>query len=164
MTEAKNKELALLDDVLDAYGADRTRWPAVARREISALLAQSAEARSRQEAAAAFDRLLDTAPSPDADRMAVLADRIMDRARTTPRVVATTPASRLGGTLPVLRRHAGGIAALAASLMLGVFAGQSASMAPTVSELVELAGIETAGNQIAALPEDGDANLDGDLL
>ena len=53
----------MLKDVLDAYGADRTRWPAASRREISALLAVSQEARRLVAEAEAFDRLLDAAPA-----------------------------------------------------------------------------------------------------
>ncbi len=52
-----------LQELLDAYGADPTRWPAEERAAALALLARSAEARTFQENAAHLDRLLDLSPS-----------------------------------------------------------------------------------------------------
>lgn len=158
--------MELLADVLDKFGADRTRWPAAARREISALLTVSAEARRQLSEAEAFDRLLDKVPGVDAGKVAALADKIMAASRTTPRVAATRtpPPPR---AMPVLRRRTAGFAALAASLMIGILAGQSASVQPTVSDLADYVGLSgNGGGLIATAPrlDESDASVDEELL
>ncbi len=167
MTDAARTELDMLDGVLDVYGADRTRWPAAARREISALLTISEEARSRLADAEAFDRLLDLAPAPGAERVSALSERIMASSRSTPRVAATAPVSRPNiapRIAPIFRRHAGGFAALAASLMIGILAGQSASVQPALTAIAALAGFDEAVQTNVSRADDADDSLDGELL
>src|SRR5262245_9466806 len=69
-------DMNALDELLAAYGADRTRWPAPERLRFAPLIKSSAEARRRLAEAEALDRLLDMAPEPRTDRSA-LADRIV---------------------------------------------------------------------------------------
>jgi hypothetical protein len=66
------------------------------------------------------------------------------------------------------RRAVGGMA-LAASLVLGIVAGQSVEMATAVNELAAAAGIDAAsevaaGYNTVALGEDAEARFDEDLL
>jgi len=71
---------ARLHAILDAYGADPARWPAVERDAALALLARSPEARRHHDVAARVDAVLDASPlevpSP------ALASRVL---RATPR-------------------------------------------------------------------------------
>ena len=82
----------------------------------------------------------------------------------TPRMAASrnSPAQPRA---PRWRYHAGGMAALAASLMIGVFVGQSQTMAPALDQLAAVAGFEdvTSSQQLAQTDET-DTVLDEDLL
>ena len=59
--------------------------------------------------------------------------------------------------------------ALAASLVLGIIAGQSVEMAPAVNEFAVAVGIDasadvSAGSNTVALGDDADTGFDEDLL
>ena len=147
-----------LEGALDTYGADRTRWPAPLRHELSALIAGSEEARKVLRDAELFDQLLDCAPQYDAARLDGLKNRIAAAAEHQPRLVTTRPER---SQPPVFRRHHGWAAtALAASLVLGVLAGQS-----SVVNSIWGAGASSpnASRQIAQT-DDGDVLLDEDML
>lgn len=158
--------LELLEDVLAIYGSDRTRWPAAARSELAVLIATSPEARGMVAEAEALDRLIDMAPKVSAPRLAMLADRIAAEAQRTPRisVIPGTAASRTK-PVPDWRRHAAGITALAASLVLGIMIGQNASLAPAVTEMANAVGIESLGDgsQMASTDE-AYIGIDEDML
>jgi hypothetical protein len=111
-----------LEATLDTYGADRTRWPAPLRHALSGLIAGNTEAQRLMKDAEAFDRLLDEAPHYDMARLDGLAERIAAAAERQPRLVT----SSVKPFRPVTRyRHGFAATALAASLVLGVLAGQS---------------------------------------
>ena len=154
--------LEKLEAALDAYGADRTRWPAPLRHALSALIASDGQAQRTLSDAEAFDRLLDKAPQFDARRLAKLKDRIAAAAERQPRLVSARPAK---ASTPRLRRHHGLAAtALAASLVLGVFAGQSSFLKTTADSLLgDGAGFAKTSRQIAQ-SDDADSLLDEDLL
>lgn len=80
--------------LLDAYGADRERWPMAQRDRFDALLRDSAAARRLLEEAAALDRLLEMAGQTEPRlRSADLTDRIVARAlKTKPPAVGERPA------------------------------------------------------------------------
>jgi hypothetical protein len=135
-----------LEATLDTYGADRTRWPAPLRHALSGLIAGNAEAQELLKKAEIFDRLLDKAPQYDAARAGRLADRIVAAAERQPRLMTTD------------RREA---TALAASLVLGVIAGQS----KIFNELLVGDGARATGiSQQLAQTDDADSFLDEDLL
>lgn len=160
-------QLEILDEALDAYGSDRTRWPAPVRLELSQLISSSPEARHMMAEAEAFDRLLDMAPNLPAECVSALSDRIMAQTARTPRVVVSkdAPVTR-PKAVQSWRRHAAGISALAASLVIGVLAGQNATMAPAVSEIATAVGIESLASDSArmAATDETDVGIDGDLL
>lgn len=164
---ATKSGLELLDHVLAAYGSDRTRWPASSRLELAELIAHSDGARAMLAEAEALDRLLDMAPAVASARVAALSDRIAAQALRGPRIVSAKeimapPAAR---PAPVWRRHAAGISALAASLMIGLFAGQNATVAPAVSELASAVGIESlSDNAKVAATDETYVGLDEDML
>jgi hypothetical protein len=167
-------ELDVLEQLLDTWGADRSRWPAPARERAQAMLAAYPQAARMFEEAAAFDALLSRAPAPAAGRQALLADRITavaiaagrsDRERGK---VLPWPGAR--PRLPALPRESWRAlvppALLAASLALGVVLG-ALDLAPTaVNRLVEV--VELAGDSVPAVAAvDNDslaAILDEDLL
>jgi hypothetical protein len=161
-----------LEAALDTNGADRTRWPAPLRLTLSGLIAGSAEAQKMLRDAEAFDRLLDRAPQYDASRLGQLSERIAFAAERQPRLVSDRPASvgaaaeRPGARPGFLRRHNGLAAtALAASLVLGVFAGQLKVFNSTADILLGSDGSSSAttGRQMAQT-DDTDSFLDEDLL
>lgn len=160
--------MALLEETLEIYGADRTRWPLEVRRALTGLIAESADARRVVADGEALDRLLDWAPVLDQARLTALADRIAAASRTTPRLAATVNVPVFKSAVWPMRRALSGMA-LAASLVLGIIAGQSVEMAPAVSELATVAGLDagieaTAGNNTVALGDDADTGFDEDLL
>jgi hypothetical protein len=148
-----------LETALDTYGADRTRWPAPLRHELSALIADSGEARKLLRDAEVFDQLLDQAPQYDSSRLDGLKKRIEAAVEHQPRLVSTQPPP---ARTPVLRRNHGWAAtALAASLVVGVLAGQSNIVNSFWGS--NSGSNATAARQIAQT-DDGDALLDEDLL
>ncbi|MCC7253735.1 hypothetical protein [Hyphomicrobium sp.] len=132
--------LEALEEVLERFGSDRTRWPAPVRRTFAGLLAQDAAAKARLREAEALDRLLDLAPEPELDTRA-LADRIVAAAMAETPAVAP-PKARVAWAIFDRRTAAEGqwpaAALLAASLVLGTVFGMAgtfdAAMAPLVAE------------------------------
>lgn len=168
MTKQIKTGMALLEETLEIYGADRTRWPLELRRALSGLLSESADARRLVAEGEALDRLIDLAPVLDQSRILALSDRIAAASRTTPRMAAQTNLSVRKKDAWPARRAVSGMA-MAASLMLGVIAGQSGQMAPALSELATAVGIDAGGEVQAdgntvALGEEADASFDEDLL
>jgi hypothetical protein len=156
-----------LEMALDTYGADRTRWPAPLRLELSGLIANSREAQKMLADAAAFERVLDMAPQFDSSRLDQLSDRIAASAQRQPRLLEGGGLSAGGSTAswPAPRRQHGIVAtALAASLVLGVFAGQFNVFNSTAD--VVLGGEE--GDHLIqrqyAQTDDADGLLDEDTL
>jgi hypothetical protein len=154
-----------LEAALDTYGADRTRWPAPLRHALSGLIAGNGEAQKLLAEAELFDRLLDQAPQYDPARIGKLRERIAAAAERQPRLVATTQTDA-NAARPVLRRRQGIVAtALAASLVLGLFAGQTSVINSTADLILgnDNAASATSMRQIART-DDADSLLDEDLL
>ena len=159
--------LQLLEATLETFGADRTRWPAQRRHELSGIVAQSSEAERLIAESQALDRLLDMAPVVAAARRTALGHRIVAAANGEARsiVVPMTPARR-----PIGSRWENATAgmALAASLMLGVLAGSNQAFTPAMQDIASAAGWDAgsvtgqvAVNDAAANDEDiGLANED----
>ena len=93
MTNNSKTGLALLEETLEIYGADRTRWPLEVRRALSGLLSENPDARRLFADGEALDRLLDLAPALEKSRVNALSDRIAAASRTTPRMAATSKAA-----------------------------------------------------------------------
>jgi hypothetical protein len=156
-----------LEMALDTYGADRTRWPAPLRLEMSGLIANSREAQKMLADAAAFERLLDMAPQFDSSRLGQLSDRIAASAHRQPRLLEGGGGVSVGGSTarwPAHRRHHGIVAtALAASLVLGVFAGQLNVFNSTADVVLGEDGDQFVQRQLAQT-DDADGLLDEDTL
>ncbi len=151
-----SRELDALERLLDSHGADRTRWPAPARLRFASLITESPEARRAMRGAEALDRLLDRAPATTDARRAALADRILSAALDE----ASQPAAGQATVVPLAGRRKrmdqvasrvassgwSAAALLAASLLVGVFAGVSGKIPPAVQSVALLTGVDTDGD------------------
>ncbi|MES1990288.1 MAG: hypothetical protein V4441_04965 [Pseudomonadota bacterium] len=155
---ANNMTMQRFSEIVDAYGALVHRWPADERDAALALLADSAEARDRVQAAGELDAMLDAAPAP-APASPDLVARIM---AARPRAIAVIAAARqskdgfwksLVSEIWPYGSPALPAGALAASIVLGVSFGLSAPGAMAAFGL----GAETAtassevGEQLVAM-------------
>jgi len=112
--------LERLQQLLDAHGASVVRWPEFDRRALSALMTTSAQARDMMAEAAALDRVLMAAPADRRHHLAGLTDRIVAKARMG-QVVRLPITAKSRAAVGSSRWAA--IAALAASLLIGVYGG-----------------------------------------
>jgi hypothetical protein len=142
-------DMKRLEDLIDSHGADVTRWPVEDRDTMNALLRQQPAVRALLDQATALDRVLEAAPHGQTIDMAALTARIVVAAqRATAQPVGAAPQSR--PKLVLVPKHAVGarsivsywpaMAALAASLVIGFYAGMSGW---TPSGLQQVAGLST---------------------
>lgn len=170
MTTNRDQRLADLQSALDAFGADRARWPAQVRHGLSVFVAGDAEVQRLVRDAEAFDRLLDAAPMLSAERLDALASRIGALAERQPRVAhSEQPSARATPVQPARfgfpkRDGAFAAAALAASLLLGIFAGQTPAIDPGGALLIETATSDDNAAQQLASSDETDVLLYEDLL
>ena len=151
-SEQTKQSFDLLDRTLDAYGGNASRWPDGLRTRLSVFVAANSEAQKRVAAAQALDQVLDFAPRLSDAQNATLAERIVTRAAHQPRVV-----SKAGPPPPRVRsgwhnNHGLAGAALAASLVIGLLAGQNTAFT-TLTEVIQV-----------AQSDDADTAIDEDLL
>ena len=134
-TETEAARRARLQAVLDAYGADPERWPERDRAELADLLAQDTGISQAVDDARALDRLLDQASAPrvrDGAAAGILAVLNEDGEAA---VVPFETARRADRGAAAMRRRLAWPAAglMAASLLVGVFLGQSEFLNDTVA-------------------------------
>lgn len=155
---------ALLEATLEAYGADRTRWPAHVRRDLSQFIGETGEARKLISQAQALDRLLDMAPAFSEERRSELAEQIVYAAAHSPRILAAPVRRRFMPSMGTGGSALAGVA-LAASLVLGVLVGSNPTYAPALQNIATTVGLDsgTSGDQVAA-GEDADGIVSEDLL
>jgi negative regulator of sigma E activity len=135
------------------------------RARLSAFVAGNREAQKRVSAARALDRVLDFAPRLSDAQTAALAQRIVARAAHQPRIVAKSDVTPSRHWLRQRGNHGVAAAALAASLMIGVLAGQNTAFATLTDAIVGGTGtISSAAGQQVAQGDEADALLDEDLL
>jgi hypothetical protein len=164
-----------LQQLLDVYGADRSRWPAAADRQFAALTGAEAEAAGTAlRETAALDRVLARASVVADGRQTALADRIMAQVqaeaaaqgavagsagsnvvalpqrRAAPQATFARPSTRFGTRLGIDWRAA---AALAAALVVGVGVGLSGSASPTFQAMAETVG-GSLGHSVLAFNDD----------
>ena len=170
MTEnsISNGDLAALEQALETYGPDRTRWPVDVRHGLSRLIASSAEAQQLVAEAEVFDTLLDRAPVLSAADNAALLERIVAAAAQQPRAVHSPVQVPLVRTKPIFigrQQHGWAAAALAASLVLGVMAGGTQSVG-TVSEAfgIAVSGDSASAEQQLASTDEAEGLIYEDLL
>lgn len=150
----------LLDEALDTFGGDVSRWPDGVREKLQPLIDSEAEARRRLAEARSFDTLLGHAPVISAARQSTLVNEIVAKAQRQPRMVAATDAPPPRRVETPWRQNSWAAGALAASLMLGLLAGQ----VPYVNSLSEMVFADDASPQQVAQSLDVDSLWDEDLL
>lgn len=143
-----------LQQLLEAHGADRSRWPAAERLRFAPLIASNVQAKVALSEAAALDRLLDSAPTVSIERERALARRIVAAASAPP-----LRAGRAGSNVVALRRNPASnfatairhpaAALMAASLVLGIVVGSSGAISPAVTYLAELTGLSDEEPELA---------------
>jgi hypothetical protein len=157
-------EIDALGVLLESHGADRTRWPARDRLRFAQVLAEDAEARRLLAEATALERLLELAPTPSPEREQEVSARIVAMAQGQAPSSAARPEEE-----SVVRLYAprSGVkllpaaALLAASLLVGVFAGSSG----VLERLLDVAGIGRVTDvRQATLDDDLGAFLDPEEL
>lgn len=180
----QNEQLAEIGRLLDAYGADESRWPAAQRGRLAAAGRDNpAETGRLVGEARAVDALLAAVPAPHRSLSAEqrLADRIvaavlaagpaMDAAQKA--VVAAKPPGEVISLETARRSRAAGIAArlsargnrwrnvaalMAASMLFGIILGGSLRLDPLLEDMAEAVGLPSGlGVATAALlDETGD--------
>ena len=168
MSEDMNRE-AMLDrlcEVVAAYGSDRARWPEKDRLRLGAFALSDERARTMLREAQAMDQLLavaDGAGGADAPADNALGDRVMAAiAQAAPAVAVQEPIAATADIVSLADRRKPAVtpqappqanddvsqswiavAALAASLVIGVFVGAAGYVDLTGSGLTELAGLSS---------------------
>jgi hypothetical protein len=178
MTSMSNLSMTLVEfeQLLDVYGADRTRWPTDARAAAAQLVAKDGQARRLLAETEAFDRVLQKAPAP-ALAAEALAERIVAAALRSPRMVKLPPSPEAAATgadpvqaaamppaadprpagfgvrrrLRLMSREAGAAGFLAASLAIGVLIGHTNLPPQIVPALAEMAGLSTDGDELVQI-------------
>jgi anti-sigma factor RsiW len=173
---ADQKFLALLD----VYGADQSRWPADAVRQLAKLTGDEAiAAQQALREAEALDRVLARASSVSEARQTALADRIMaavheeagrqvteadgSRVSASPaavsNVIALRPRGNPGAPAVSAQRFAGidwrAAAAMAAALVIGIGVGMSGTASPTFQAVAETVGVSLERSVLAFNDEHG---------
>ncbi|WP_142850120.1 hypothetical protein [Telmatospirillum sp. J64-1] len=138
-------DLSGFQDRLDIHGAELAAWPEEERRAAEALLARSAEARALLDRARHLDGLLSALPVREAGpdlraRIAAIPARSPRRqAARRRRFVFPWPLARW-------QMHFGGGAAMAASVLLGLYVGAAGLVPPLQDEVAQEA------TEMASLP------------
>lgn len=174
-----------LRGVLDAYGADPARWPQSAREQLVSLTTQSTEAARLLEEARALDQVLGFAPvagerdvrSASAGLLARLA--AMEESSGASSVSTGNPSLGAGEATivafpagkPAPRKASRAIswrepAILAASLLIGVFAGGQGLLDQAGLPVAEWAGWSSEEDDLSILAMEGGSTegLEEDLL
>ncbi|MBN8552287.1 MAG: hypothetical protein J0L52_05275 [Caulobacterales bacterium] len=110
--------------IMDAYGADPTRWPEAERAEAEALLATSSDARQMRDEAELLDAWLDAATTPDVSEL------------TSRRILKQAPGST---RMLSWGSGAGWAAAAAAGVVLGLSLGNQFQLSSQADDGLEQA-------------------------
>ncbi len=189
-TDDQGKEsgsATILNRLLSVYGADRSRWPSDERTRIEADLAgqgaESAALRATLREARALDRLLAHAPLVSGLKADALTARIM-QAVTAEVVGDPAAANRVvpfvrGPAKPGLATNKALVMApvrrpgfatwsaaalLAASLVVGIFTGDSIPFAATLQEIADATGLGPYVDQLVVAADDSISASDEDVL
>lgn len=171
MTQGKdmNKDLARLEEVLEVFGANTSRWPVTERAALEVLVETQNQARQLFDEMQALERVMDVAPTFNASD--ALKTRIVTAAITNsdhePRVIPIRPASVDEDYSYTARRVTAmwPAAALAASLALGLYLGVSGVGGQAFESAIQISSISNVGdsNDISWV-DDGNGSDAEDLL
>jgi hypothetical protein len=156
----RRTEIEALDALLASCGADRTRWPAHARLKFASLVATDPEAQRLVKEAAALDSVLDRAPAPVrpsdalAERIvatAIAGARDRDPRASDIRLPTRSRPSAAGAGRGISWARMRDVSAmpwpaaalLAASLVIGAFAGTSGVLDQALVPIAEVAASDS---------------------
>ena len=161
--QERTEEMRRLEQVLDAYGANPGRWPKAEADELMGLVRRDREARARFDETTALERVLAAAPGVHPASIAALTDRIAASAKNDRQPVQFSARPQLVGRragMTVLRWPA--IAALAASLFIGFYAGTTGWATPALQQVSWLS--TDAGEASGVQNDTADDSQEGDVL
>ena len=147
MTKTPNQpELTRLREVLDIYGADRSRWPAADRLSLGRFISDNEAARQLVGEYKALERLIDDAASREEITAMALSQRIFAAAERESRdrqapAAATMLLPRAATRRPPVRSRfemAAMAAAVALVFGIGMLAGLSGVVAPDSQEVASM--------------------------
>ncbi len=174
----KSADWQLLEETLDVYGADGARWPKDVRRRLEKLCVADADARQRLREEIAFEQLLNLHDTPAehdfdaaADRIAQVVEGKTEEGRL-PAVAnaavvdrAREPAAKFDRYRhrDVTRHHRSAPAAalLAASLMVGFFAGTGDAVTLIFQDVADTIGLSATFDVTQTMLLEDDSDLDG---
>lgn len=182
MTDQKTsaEKLAALREVLERIGSNTARWPEHLRDDLSKFVATDDAARQAMAEARALDDVLRLAPEPDADRMSDVAARIietvdedLDAHTARDFRAASDTAMPIDTVIPM--RHKPSLssenwqtaAVLAASLVVGVFAGNAGLFDTMLSGFQPTIVASTTSSPVlltVLVEDDADVLADEELL
>ncbi len=150
--------LERLQHLLDVHGANVARWPADEARALPTFAATSPTARAMLAEARAFDEVLKRAPNTPANRIGSLTDKIVAGATLASqspaapaRAVAQPPPKRA-----MQRSRWPAIAAMAASLLIGVYAGFNGWAPQALQEVAWLSADQAVSTAVEDFSQYGD--------
>lgn len=171
MATYNKRDLARLQAVLDAHGANPARWPAAEAAGLMAFAKFDSEGIRMLASARALDRVLAAAPGAPGGGVDALADRILAKAAVTkpaaaPAEIVALPVRQRGGMSPAAGhplRLWKVVGAMAAALVIGLYVGGSDFVAPAFQQVAGLSQdeIETAA---PAVQQAVDEPQEGELL
>ncbi len=162
MSTDRQNWLAELTTVLDAYGADRSRWPMQRRHALAPYLDDPVAVRMIADAAA-LDRVVALAPPDPEAHLLALKARILSRVRTdTATETETDAATSMPGPVvpmrrPVVpgkafppRRSTQAAVLVAACLLVGIFVGSGGALDLETDEVASGTSLfeDVAGTEI----------------
>lgn len=146
MTKRENNDLKRFEEILDAYGAARSRWPESERKTLERLLERDARARRMLDEAQALERVIGMAPGMTASeglKGRIVAAAVTDREKEA-RVVPIGVGSHTANDPAAARvRTYWPAAALAASFAFGLYLGMVGLGAQAYDGAVEVSGLSS---------------------
>lgn len=168
-SKGTKKQLARLEQVLDTYGADPSRWPVPERAALEVLVETQHQARKLLSEAQALEHVLDAAPvvkASDALKARIVAAAANDPVREASVVPVTASPGRSRHSIRLRRvTLMWPAAALAASFAFGLYLGVSGVGGEAFEGVFQIAAINGAGGDAEAISWlDDNAGLDSEDL
>ncbi len=160
-----HNDMTRLAQILDRYGADQRRWPRDEAGWIAELLQRDPAARALLSETEVFDRVLAAAPAGRKANLSALTDRIVAAATKAEGRPILVPVRDLPGQTHrrALVARWPAIAALAASLLIGFFAGMNGWESTALQQVSWLAP-DTGDTSVALSVASDDDPQEGDVL
>lgn len=156
MTKKLKIDLATLEDVLETFGSDHSRWPESMREPLARLIDENGDARQLVEEAKALEHVLDVSPAMTAN--AALKGHIVATAiakSERPARVVSFPQSKPARPSPLStdsRRLYWPVVAMAASFCFGLYLGVAGMGSQTFESAVQVSGLVASNGDAESAP------------